>query len=154
MPAIVQRLVSNISAHKVFIKQRRERELRVSERVFMMCSTVGMIYDRRELSFRRLGLPSWCKRTPFSESAGPRTKLSKVAGILVLEVLRAPPSYSRNTSSVKFRKSGDEIFRSCKSNMKTQFLRANTDLSLIFGITVYMCVLSEKCLFKNWYFHT
>lgn len=45
--------VSNIPAHKVFIKQKRTR-VTASGRV---CTTAaGMIYDRRELSFRRVGL--------------------------------------------------------------------------------------------------
>lgn len=45
-------LVSNISAHKVFIKQRRTR-VTASGRA---STTARMIYDRRELSFRRVGL--------------------------------------------------------------------------------------------------
>lgn len=46
-------VVSNIPTHKVFIKQKRTR-VTASGRV--CTAAVGMIYDRRELSFRRVGL--------------------------------------------------------------------------------------------------
>jgi len=122
--------VSNIPAHKVFIKQKKW-ELRSQRGFARQKKIVRMIYDRCELSFRRVGFYHDVNEPHFRSPLVREVNCLKWpvhSSFLKFRMLLYFLYRSSNPENIN----RSENFISCKLDMKMQFLYVRSDLYLIF----------------------